>query len=288
MPNHREFALIFWMLIFFIWVSFRKEVRESTRGVLVAIFQKKVILPIILLICYCMTSISILFALDIWSNSQLTATIFWFFSTALSVFFNLNKIEEEKFFTQFAISQLKIIVLIEFFIHLFVFDFWVELILMPIIAILSMMLVMSKHNQEHRQVAILLEWVLTSYVIFLFLHALYLVLINSNNLNLLQIMKDFFVIPLLSFSILPFIYFLGLYVIYENFFIKIMFSRFSENTQKIIKEQTIIYLNISYNQLTLWTKEFKQYEMSDKNSIKIALMNFKQKYKTENKSRGKQ
>ncbi|GHA73354.1 hypothetical protein GCM10009007_12870 [Formosimonas limnophila] len=67
-----------------------------------------------------------------------------------------------------------------------------------------------------------------------------------------------------------------------------MFSRFSENTQKIIKEQTIIYLNISYNQLTLWTKEFKQYEMSDKNSIKIALMNFKQKYKTENKSRGKQ
>jgi hypothetical protein len=138
--DNREIAILVWLGIFFAWVVSQKGMRKSLFAVFKSFTQKAIFISLFLMMLYIGAMVYVLYRVNFWDISILSDTLIWIFGVGVVLFFNTTNIQEADYFRKVIIDNIKLVVFIEFLMNLYVFDLWIELILVPVLAFIGGML----------------------------------------------------------------------------------------------------------------------------------------------------
>ena len=120
-----------------------------------------------------------------WNSSLIKDTIYWTFGVGFILMMNSNKaLQEEHYFKKFVIENIKLFLIIEFILGLYVFGIITEFILMPIVIFLSILLGYTEVYEEHKKVKNFLSKIFGVIGIFYVFYSVYEIYQNFKSLEL--------------------------------------------------------------------------------------------------------
>jgi hypothetical protein len=273
--NNREIALFLWLSIFLIWAFFKKDIRESFFKVLQAFCNKKLLLLNAIMLIYVVILIYLFYMLSFWNTSLIKNTALWFFGVAFIMLMNTNKANEnDSYFKDVVIGNLKLVVVLEFILNLYVFNLTVEIILTPIIISIVLLDAIAETKAEYLIVKKFLGNLLALWGIFLFIFTTYKIFIDFHSLANLKNLRSFLLPPTLTFSYLPFIYFMALYMKYKNIFVRINISNNDKTIKKFAKRKILIYCHLNLRKLNHFSRIIGIMKFDKKEDILNAIQKF--------------
>ncbi|MDP4534699.1 hypothetical protein Q3O60_00630 [Alkalimonas collagenimarina] len=255
--NNREIAIAFWLFAISIYIfsaSRMVEVRKAFRNLLSAFFVKQIISVLSLMITYMVIVIYFLSELDLWNIGQLKNTLFWCASVGFMSLFKLESIKKDKsFFQHSVIDNLKLLAILQFIVSVYTFPLWVEVLLVPILVLISAMLAIAERDNKYHQVKALLEYCLAFFGITLIAHTAYMLTVNFISFGNEKTAYDFFVPPLLTLCYLPFVFVMLVYSTYEQVFIRLQFSIKRRLYRNLAELYALVLFNIDIKLLERWS-----------------------------------
>lgn len=150
--NNREIAVVFWLIvisIFFLSSSKMTKIRNSFKRMLAGLFVRQIISVLFLMVTYMVIIIYWLSELDLWNIEQLKNTVFWCISVGFMSLFQLEKFKMDKsFFKKSVIDNFKLLAIIQFIIGVYTFSLWIEILIVPFLALIITMLAISEAEKS--------------------------------------------------------------------------------------------------------------------------------------------
>lgn len=129
-----------------------------------------------------------------------------------------------------------------------------ELLILPIATFLYAAMVVAEGKNEHKPAYSFLSWVLAIFGFYLLGNGIYKVVHNYSEIINHPPFIELVLVPLLSVSILPFIYFFALFLTYETLFSKVNCGTKDENLAKLARRKLFRVFNINLKQLIKFSK----------------------------------
>lgn len=269
--NGREKAVIVWLLIFLFLALSQKNIRNSMLGVLKAFFQKKIITVFLAMFVYVFFIILLFSKLQIWNVSLTKDTIFWILGSAFVLLMNVNNAtQDDHHFKKILLDNLKLILVLEFIITLYSFNFWLEMIFVPVMFLIVAMGAMAEIKKEYLLVKKLIDYVLAFIGIFLIVFAAskiigdYQGFVKANNLH------SFVLPPLMTLVYMPFLYIFALIMAYEILFVRLdIFLKNDKELAGFAKQKIFRLCFLNLGKLNRFAKESMSdlLNLRDKNGI---------------------
>lgn len=255
--NNREVAIGFWLLVISVYVLLSPqmgEVRSSFRQVLSAFFVRKIMLMLGLMVAYMMFVVYCLYGLDLWNAEQIKNTIFWCVSVGFMSLFKIESAREDKsFFKHSVLDNLKLLAILQFVVGFYTFPVWIEVVLVPVVVVISVMIAIAEIDKKHHQVKVLLEYFLSVFGVVLIVYAIYMLVTSFDEFANEKSVYDFFVPPLLTLFYLPFFFFMLAYSTYEYVFIRLQFSIVNKLHRNLAIIYAMVLLNFRLSLLDRWS-----------------------------------
>jgi hypothetical protein len=254
----------------------KKEIRTSLYGVFKAFFQIKIIIPTILLTTYVTGIVLFFMNVGFWRNFLLKDTIVWYFGVAFIMLMNSAKAsEDDEYFKKVLIETFKFLVILQFVVNTYVFSFPVELVITPVLTILVMLNVISKSKEEYQPARKVTQFFLiTIGSVFLFFSFTEMVGDMNNFLSVVNL-KKILLIPLLTLALLPFIYFMAIYILYETIFVILSIKTYWKDNLNHIKFKLITTCKFSRRRLSRFRKTMHNFDLSTKEGVALAMQEIK-------------
>lgn len=174
--NNREIAIGLWLLAISIYVFLSPkmvEVKSSFRHLLSAFFVKQIMSVLGLMIVYITFVIYFLSEMDLWNAEQIKNTVFWCVSVGFMSLFKIESIKKDKsFFKHSVIDNLKLLAILQFIVGVYTFPIWIEILLVPILALIGAMSAIVEGDKKYHQVKTILEYCLSIFGIILIIYTL--------------------------------------------------------------------------------------------------------------------
>lgn len=269
--NNREIAICLVFLFVIIWILRDKNTRESVSGFLKAFFALRK--PLVVMGIYIVCAIILLYYINFWRLSQLKDTIYWIFGVALILFFNLNEIEKkENYFKGIIKDNLKVLVLVEFISNFKSFNLVIEIISVIIIFFFSIVSAFTENDSTKTRENKLSQTVLTIYGLAALVFSVIEIIQNFDEFATIDNLKSLLLSPIFTILFIPFMYLLGLYMVYEIFFIRIKhIHRDQKKLSQFVVRQILWKCNFSLKKVRIMSKELKIALMNDKTEFKYAI-----------------
>lgn len=220
--SNREIALLIWLVIFLVALVAYRPARESLRPLLELIFFSKITVSLIAMLVYVALVIVAFAKVGLWHLWMVKDTLFWLFGTAIILLGNTTKTaEEEHYFKKLALDNLKFAVVLDFVLNLYVFNLFVELLLLPVLAFLAMLAVVAGTKDEYAPVKKLISAVTALIGFGFLLYAVVSMTHNFHDFATLKNLEDFLVPIVLTLTFLPFVYGMALFSVYELLFVRL-------------------------------------------------------------------
>lgn len=170
---------------------------------------------------------------------------------------------------------MKVILFLEFVINFYTFGLITELIIIPIITCITILFEYSKYtmlkNSNHIKANKALQQMLSIIGITILIYVLYKTISDYKILFTESNIKSFYLPIILSVLTIPFYYFLAIYMIYEEFFIRLNLMFRDKKIENEIKKNIILTAGLNINKITKIKNVFEKnciYEQSIKSYIK--------------------
>jgi hypothetical protein len=277
--NNREMAIITWACILLVWFIFRSDFRKSLNNLFKAFFQDKVLSILSFMSIYIATEVYLFWMIGFWKLYLLKDTLLWIIFVGFSLVLNANKIDKNrKFFSKLLKDNIGIAFLLEFITNLYVFSYWIELLLFPLLFLLVGMSTFTNYHKEYGNMKRVFDAILGIAMSFAIINALYNLLSDINGFISMANIIDLFLPLLLTTAYIPFLYLFALFLSYDRLFFcininhknNIPLSRFAK--RKIIK---LCILNIWLLQLFRKTQGLNIYNANNESDIINAINDFK-------------
>ena len=223
--NTREIALLIWLGPLLIFIMVKRDIRRSAVAVVAALFQQKIVSVLVMAAAYVIGCVWLLAKLAIWDWSNLKTTILWSLTFAFVTLMDIKQLEQgPKAIKALAMDAMSATAIIVFIAEFYTLPLWGELLLLPLLVVLGGMLAVAEHRPEH---AIVIK-PLTCLQVLIFLGLLafstYEIIQNLRGFATIGTAREFGVPVLLSLMFLPFLFGLGVYVGYENAWVRLLLS----------------------------------------------------------------
>jgi hypothetical protein len=275
MPNSREQALLIWLAIGLLWCVAIPTIRNGLIGVIRAAMVRPIVLSVVLMFAYIGSMIVVLDFVGLWTFSNATTTCFWTASVAFVALFRINSmVGTAHYFRNAVINQLKLLAIFEFIINLYAFNIWAELVIIPVTAFLAALLAVSESKPEFKSAKTLLEWV---FALFVFVLAISVVLKITNQFQIFAsvgTLRDFALPPLMTLVFLPFLFALGLFVSYENLFIRLHFFVEGAELVRFAKIRILLTFHVRRTLLNEWSKHINKLHFRSRDDVESAIRSF--------------
>lgn len=266
--NNRELAAFFWCGLLLAWAFSKTEIRDSLGNLLRTFFQIKIVIPTLLMISYVTGIAYVLFVLGLWDQSNLKFTIYWTLGGGFVLFLNVTKaLEDDNFFRMVVFNNLKLIVLLEFLVNLYVFDLWVEFITVPIISILVATNAFAETKSEYKPAHKLLSTILTMYGAIVLFYSIRLVIGESDVVTSVGTLKDFLLPILFTFGFIPFLYVLALYAKYELVFTRLHIFNDENAPIRFAKLKILQTFHFNLLRLNKWSRTVRSMKVVNKSDV---------------------
>jgi multisubunit Na+/H+ antiporter MnhB subunit len=220
--NNREIAVLVWAIIFLSWAFTKEEVRKSVRQVLLAFCHRAILTIFGLMTGYVYLMVDFLSDAGLWDLDQFKNTIKWFIFVASIELFKANTIHEEKgYFRKSIKGHFKLLALLEFVIAFQTFNLITEFIVVPLSTLAVLLLAFSESKEEYKSVENLMSWVLFIIGFFMIWFSLYFIFSNFGEFAETKTFMNFFTPIMLSVLLLPFIFVLSVYMLYERILVRV-------------------------------------------------------------------
>jgi hypothetical protein len=255
--NNREIAIGLWLLAISIYVFLSPkmvEVKSSFRHLLSAFFVKQIMSVLGLMIVYITFVIYFLSEMYLWNAEQIKNTVFWCVSVGFMSLFKIESIKKDKsFFKHSVINNLKLLAILQFIVGVYTFPIWIEILLVPILALIGAMSAIVEGDKKYHQVKTILEYCLSIFGIILIIYTLYMLTTNFSEFGNKKTGYDFFLPPLLTLFYLPFLFFILVYSTYEQVFVRLRFSIKNRLYRNLAKIYAFVLFNVQIGLLERWS-----------------------------------
>lgn len=227
----REKALIVWIIFLFMYISLNKNLRQSFFSIIKMMFLSKLSIVFIGTILYAVTMSLLLSNLGIWNIFLIKDTVFWLVGTAFVLLWGIDKATRDaSHLRKILLSIFALSFILEYVVNLYTFNFWLEIILVPIFALIGGMLAIAGTKQKYKPVQNFLNIVLVLFGIFSIVYAITKIVTNFQDFVTLYNLREFLIEPILTVGYIPFLYFFALIMVYESLYVRInMFTRNDKN-----------------------------------------------------------
>jgi len=175
--------------------------------------------------------------------------------SAFVTFFNLNKVaEDEHYFKNVILDNIKFVLILEFIINFYSFNFAIELVVIPIVTLIVMLNAYAGLKPEYKRVKTLLDYVLGIFGLCLLAFTFRELILDFQNFTTLKNLRDFFLPPLFSIVLLPFIYIMALFMQYEMFFVRIDIANKNSDIVKYTKRKILATCHFNLSKLNKVSK----------------------------------
>jgi len=276
--NNREKAITVWLVILLICILSKKKVRQGFGGVIKALFQKKIFTAIMTMLLYNAIIIYFFYKIHIWKYAFIKDSIFWIIGSAFVLFLNIpDNSKKKNYLKKIVIDNLKLIIVLEFILNFYTFNFWIEIVLVPIISLILLMLAVSETNKEFSQITKFLNNLSGLIGIILMSYAIIRVLKDHHSLINMDNARAIILTPLLTIAYIPFLYLFSLIMGYEMLFCRLNIF-LSNDIARLIKIEIIKLCHINLRKLnSLSTKIIPPPTLTDANAIRKYFKNINEK-----------
>ena len=222
MPNNRQWAFMFWIVVLLGWMLVRKDTRLSIGDAFRVASSPRIFVPVAILVAWVVGLVWAASRINLWDGDRITDTVFWFITAGLVLFGRLDKVRKEPHFVRrSALATLELSALVEVLSELFVLNLVTELILQPVFALVGGMSVVAAQKSEYRRVKRLVDGLIVAASLAILMYAIVNLITNWNGLDKGDLLQQFTLPVWLTVGVLPYIYLLGLVAAYELAFIRI-------------------------------------------------------------------
>ena len=259
--SSRELATIFYLALAVVFLLLSKGFRPQLLNLLKSLFGSTIGFVLLIKTIYICLVIYFLFLINFWNTTLLKDTIFWYFASALLLFFQINKAKETTFFKNLVKENLKWAIIIEFILNFYTFNIWTELIILPIMTLLSLMIAYSEQKQEYALTNKVLKYMVSIIGLTFFIIVTYKTFKNYSDILTIQNLFSFLLPPIMTILIIPFLYLLALYMGYENLFVRT--RTMCNDSKKIsqIKKQILLTANFNLNRLNKISSRINKFDV---------------------------
>ncbi len=279
--NNREIAIIIWAIIVLIYLFQKKELKRSLNDFLRTFFVIKIQIPLIIMCVYAITIVFFLHDLKFWDQTMLKDTIVWFiFSGSYFMFKFVTSKKSINSFKQAITDNLKLVIILELVINAYTFSLFGELILLPIITLFSFIITISKIRKIGRIVILTLEFLLSIFGVILLYLSVSEIISDVYGFVNLETLKSLILPIILTITFIPFIYFLTIYSMYENIYVRVFVgAKYDKRKSRIIIFEIFKFCLLSFTKIE-FVQQMNYYELSHiktKNDIVTILEEYEDK-----------
>lgn len=253
----REWATVIWGLIIFVFVVYKKDVRDSLFKFIRAIFRKNLMVFWIIYVFYVVCITWTISLLSFWDNIFIKDILVWTMFSGIVCYVNaISREADEKYIKKILKNNFKLFIIIEFIVSTFTFNIFVELLIIPAITVLTMLFYFSENKIEFQSVYKFLNIILIVFG-FWFIYETIKVGINEyKNLSAVNTLVSF-TIPLVYLVLmLPLIYAVELYAKYQLLFAHISYKWKDVNTRRKRQFKILKICKFSVRKLIIFQKEY--------------------------------
>lgn len=251
--NNRELAVVFWSFILLSWAFTKEGVRDSAKHVLSAFFHPIILTLFALMGGYVYLVVGALYSVGLWNYEQFKATILWFIFVASVELFKANTIyDEEGYFKKSILGHFKLLVVFEFIVAFQSYSLIAELIIVPVSSYAVLMLAYSELREEYKPVENILSWALFVFGAFMVSYGFYFIYSNFGEFAELKTLMDFTTPIILSVLLLPFIFVISVYMLYERILVRVNIYTDNKSHRMYAKFKALIHFKGDHNGLNKW------------------------------------
>lgn len=256
----REVAIGIWLVLIFLYVLWKKELRKSFKKVCKNAFTPKLVIPAMLILFIGSLVTTFAARCSFWDDIYYKDVIMWIILVGFPLCYGGITNKEHHYFHNAIVSNLKITVLYEYVFSTFTYSLFVELLIIPVIVIISSMKFLAEHEERGNRVVKLLNDLLIiigmAMLFFTVKHAL-----EEFEMGMVNGMLASLIIPLvLSILYVPFAYLFALYATYENAFLTMRFCEPRNRKIRILHRiKALIICNVSLRKTRLLSENAAKY-----------------------------
>lgn len=223
--NNREIAAGVWLVVVLVIVILVLRPRQFFAELLKG-FQSVALLVLVALACaYLTIAVYGLLKIGFWESTLLKGTILWaILSGSVLIFRSLGSSGAEFTFRSLLRDNLKVIVIIEFLVNSYTFSLIAELLLWPTLVAVAAVDALSKSHEQHRGVSKLTSSILVLFGSIVIVQAGWRAIGDWESLATTLTLREFFLAPVLSMSLVPFIYLSQVFGCYDSIFRRLSLS----------------------------------------------------------------
>lgn len=222
--NNREIASLIYIAALLVVLVVWKKGRDGLWAIIKAFFQPKLATIFLAMSLYVGACTAMLGALKIWDWSNLKTTLLWWLTAGFAAVFKAQEATDKPgAFERLAGETLTWTAAITFIAEVHSLPLVAELIMLPALAVVSMMLAMSQAKREHAILVGPLTWVLSVAGLFLIAFSVRGIIQDPTDFFEWHQAREFFVPMALSLMFIPFIFALATLMAYETTFTSLSF-----------------------------------------------------------------
>jgi hypothetical protein len=218
--NTREWAILSWVTVIFIWLLCSKTHKLHVKNLWQVTTNSKLLRLYGIMLVYIGMEVTGLWLVQLWNIDQLKNTIVWTLTVAFLAMINVRKAQQYKAYYRETVKDLfSFAGFIEFLVGVHTLHYGVELIVVALGGLLPAMIYYASKQTKYKTTERALVKVFRALGTALFVYTLYWIGRHFTSFATTATILDFFVPLLLSILFLPFIYFLSIYMDYEIGFV---------------------------------------------------------------------
>lgn len=254
MINNREQAILIWLSVALIWVLGNEVFRGALLGIVKHAVHRRFMLIYALTATYLTVCSRIFSHWGMWDIQSFKAALLWLLSVGILMAFKVSRddMEGKYFWVEVCLGGFKIAVVLEFVTQFYVFNIFIELLLIPCSAFLGLMLSPSKILDDNPTVKKFLDGIAVMLGLFLLTYALYHIASDPDTFWNVSTAISFLLPVVLTVLFIPLLWFIATIAAYENVFMRVKYVFPDKRTQRFVKLQVLWKIGFRFYELKRW------------------------------------
>lgn len=266
--DNRDIAVIFWVLLLVGWLSIKPAMRKSLADLWDALTDQKILIAFLLaaaitaFLCYCLK------IAGLWTISQLKGTVVWFVAACIPSMMDIPKLSEDfSFFKKAALKSFGLSVFVEFYLNLFKAPLLVELIVVPLVVMLTCMLVLSEGRKDLKQAHGFIVNMLGLFGVVWILFQANKIFTSFSEIKNMKTIRDFTLPIALNLAFLPFLAIYAIYAAYDSIFSRLQFIVKNPDLRRFTMFALILLCSLNYTRAHRWSRRAWHADLNNRSAI---------------------
>jgi hypothetical protein len=205
--DSREKAVLVWTLVAFAWAVMKVDGFLVSLGGILHVLYGKLLLPFVLLASYCAGLVIAAQPLGLWHTTAIKEIVYWFFGTGvLLVGRAIESANSPNWARTIFRPALRLTLIVEFLINLYVFPFGIEMVLVPFVVLFVLVEAVAALDQAQAPAQRFSSGVITTIGFGLLAYVLVSVFNDLSGFLTRENAEDFLLVPALTLASFPILF----------------------------------------------------------------------------------